>query len=124
MIMCLACKEKHKYQMLRGNTQRLFVLQFFVSLIVAKTKKIILVGFVNISLQESQLEELLLSLSAFPIVFSSFLILEALRRKTKKEISGLDRLPCFQEETGSISWRKTTYLFQAEKKIENSHDMQ
>ena len=56
-------------------------------------------------------------------MFSSFLILEALKKKTNNAISGLDRLPCFQEEIGSISWRKTMYLFQAENKIENSHDM-
>ena len=123
MIMCLACKEKDKYQILRGNNQRLFVLQLFVSLTVATVEKWYWkVSLISACKQAKR--NMFFSLSAFPIVFSSFMILEALKKRENKDISGLGRLPCFQEEIGSISWRKTMYLFQAENKIENSHDMQ
>ena len=84
----------------------------------------ILEAFVNICLQASQEENVFFPLG-FPYRVLFFLDPRSVKKRGEnKETSGLGRLPCFQEEIGSISWRKTMYLFQAENKIENSHAMQ
>ena len=85
----------------------------------------ILAGFVNINLQAIREENVFFFPLGFSYLVLFFLDPRSVKKRGKnKEISGLGHLPCFQEEIGSISWRKTMYLFQAENKIENSHDMQ